>query len=494
MSELKVTSIEANNISANLIVAGQTTVNSSGLYLNSTSGVINSSAIVVSNASGNVILQGTTNLASITINGTEYTSLVNETVNTQIFTANGTWTKPSWATTNNELVVVHLWGGGGGGSSSNSAGGGGGAFVFGYYKMSQLGNTANVVVGAGGSASGSGNGEPSSFANGNNTLLIAYGGGSGGGSSSGCGGGWLGTGNTTVGGAPLGGNTTAGSADSTFGGGGGADTRNSIYGGGGGSGSGAAGNSVFGGGGGSKSSAVGTSIYGGFGGNTTQLPTIPGGGGGTQQSGARGEVRVYTYRSLEPEPILIGSTDQQVTTGSSITVTLPAGIKDGDLITVFHICSDPRTIVGNAAFTTAVSGGAQVPCAVYWKIASSEPASYDFATSGSTRHSAVCTVWRNASFGGAGSIVETSATSSLAVTGVTLPSSGNKILLVGAGGFAATYNDVTNFTTLYKSATRTAYYTGYRTISSSGASETVTVTNGGPTDWMSGVQYYITKP
>jgi len=34
-----------------------------------------------------------------------------ETVNTQIFTANGTWTKPSWATDGKELVIVHMWGG-----------------------------------------------------------------------------------------------------------------------------------------------------------------------------------------------------------------------------------------------------------------------------------------------------------------------------------------------------------------------------------------------
>jgi hypothetical protein len=58
-----------------------------------------------------------------------------ETVNTQIFTANGTWTKPSWATDGKELVIVHMWGGGGGGSTNATAGyaGAGGAFVYGYF-------------------------------------------------------------------------------------------------------------------------------------------------------------------------------------------------------------------------------------------------------------------------------------------------------------------------------------------------------------------------
>lgn len=293
MSELQVTTLQANNLSAPSVTAGQTTVNSSGLYLNSTSGVINTSAIVVANASGNVVLQGTLNIPYIfignnnafpnpsdayawaglatanqnclvsrdttielspyggipikiqptgadpfpgtynsnswnlastssgdvwkisgyirtsgtvnltdgtfllvlpanssgnygtagsaagpavnlqgntwtyfetitTISGNANTSylqirldgeqsgsyttwydgikiqkankeLMAETVNTQIFTANGTWTKPGWANTGNELVVVHMWGGGGGGSSAgqpNPSGAGGGAFVF----------------------------------------------------------------------------------------------------------------------------------------------------------------------------------------------------------------------------------------------------------------------------------------------------------------------------------------------------------------------------
>lgn len=183
MSELQVTTLEANNLAAPSILAGPTTVNSSGLYLNSTSGVINSSAIFVANASGNVVLQGTMNLASITINGTTYTSLVNEAVNTQIFTANGTWTKPGWANTGNELVVVHLWGGGGGGSNNTASGrgGGGGAFVFGYFKSSQCNSICNVVVGVGGAGgtTGAAGGNSIFFANTTNALY-AYGGGSGG--------------------------------------------------------------------------------------------------------------------------------------------------------------------------------------------------------------------------------------------------------------------------------------------------------------------------
>ena len=236
------------------------------------------------------------------------TSIPNETVNTQIFTANGIWVKPSWATTNNELVIVHMWGGGGGGfgNSTYSAGAGGGAFVFGYYKASQLGSTANVVVGLGGTNLPTVGGS-SSFADNSGKLLVAFGGGGGRTAvGAGGGGGTLSAGTTATtqyggaGGAPLGGvggnnNFTGGT--STFGGGGGGWSGNtggaSIFGGGGGTYQTAAGNSIFGGGGGSAISAVGTSVFGGRGGNTTIAPTAPGGGGGQNSAGARGEVRVW---------------------------------------------------------------------------------------------------------------------------------------------------------------------------------------------------------
>lgn len=248
-----------------------------------------------------------------------------ETVNTQIFTANGTWTKPSWATDGRELVIVHMWGGGGGSAggvgSSGGSGGGGGAFAFGYFITSNLSSTEAVVVGGGGAgqaaASGvtiqGGAGGNSSFAN-----LVAFGGGGGTYNSTlspaysaGGGGGWLRVGSNTAGGGPLGG--TSASTDSTFGGGVGAvgfspavDGGNSIYGGGGGAASALTpstfsrtpGNSIFGGGGGGTVTLAGSSIYGGSGGNRAD-GNIPGGGGGTGPNGyagARGEVRVYTLR------------------------------------------------------------------------------------------------------------------------------------------------------------------------------------------------------
>lgn len=238
-----------------------------------------------------------------------------ETVNTQIFTANGTWTKPSWATTNNELVVVHMWGGGGGGASYS--GGGGGAFVFGYFKSSLVNSTASVIVGGGGPSGSTTatNGGNSSFNANGTTILTAYGGGGANSLTSGGGGGWFSVGTIGVGGNPLGGAVPSGV--STFGGGGGATANNipggdSVYGGGGGGKANSSigalsngGNTVFGGGGGAGRQSQangGFSIYGGKGGDLNSGPDAPGGGGagtGTGgQDGARGEVRVYTYRVI----------------------------------------------------------------------------------------------------------------------------------------------------------------------------------------------------
>lgn len=84
-------------------------------------------------------------------------------LNRQVFTANGTWTKPtppSGAAAYTEVVVELIGGGGGGGSGRKGAaaserygggGGGGGSYSRTVYPLAALGATEAVVVGAGGS-------------------------------------------------------------------------------------------------------------------------------------------------------------------------------------------------------------------------------------------------------------------------------------------------------------------------------------------------------
>lgn len=302
------TSIVVGNSVSNLTITGNTTQLTLGSNL-----LINTTAISVGSATVNSVLKSTgltTN--SITINGTNYTAFATVSSNVisyNVFTANATWSKPA-GTGSNDLVTIMAWGGGGGGNgSSTGQGGGGGACVIVNLLASQCNTQCNVVVGLGGTPGVNG-GNSIFYANSTTPITItAYGGATGNASTSGGGGGWFGVGTIGVGGSPLGGasgaTTTPGGA-STFGGGGGTSGNYggiSVYGGGGGAqgGSSIGGNTIYGGagGGGGATSNGGISIFGGNGANTTVAATTPGGGGSgftPNQTGARGEVRVWVTK------------------------------------------------------------------------------------------------------------------------------------------------------------------------------------------------------
>ena len=110
----------------------------------------------------------------------------------QIFTANGTWTKPSYVS----LAYVEVTGGGAGGGGgrgvavsnirSGSGGGGGGNRLTSLFQISDLAGTVSVTVGAtaNGGAGGISAANPGASTAGNNssfgTLLYGYGGGTAG--------------------------------------------------------------------------------------------------------------------------------------------------------------------------------------------------------------------------------------------------------------------------------------------------------------------------
>ncbi len=209
------------------------------------------------------------------------------------FTASGTWNKPS-GLDDDTMVVIEAWGGGGGGGSG-PGGGGGGGYARREMRVADLPSSVAVTIGAGGSVSSRG---------GNTTfgsLLTAYNGGAGSntnGSSGGGGGGELGQGSNAS-------TSTSGVAGGQIGGGRGAGSSStnrdadalSIWGGGGGGylNTVAPGAAVYGGGGGAgyTGSSGGLSLRGGNGGASGAAGTAPGGGGGWNAAGARGEVRVW---------------------------------------------------------------------------------------------------------------------------------------------------------------------------------------------------------
>ena len=70
------------------------------------------------------------------------------------------WSKPSGA---GSLVRIQMWGGGGGGARCSNTvgggGGGGGAYLEQWFSIDELGNSANIVIGAGGAGSTTDNAE-----------------------------------------------------------------------------------------------------------------------------------------------------------------------------------------------------------------------------------------------------------------------------------------------------------------------------------------------
>jgi hypothetical protein len=249
-------------------------------------------------------------------------------VNTQIITANGTWTNPisntSLGLTGDETVLIMMWAGGGGATRTTNPyymGGGGGACFIGTGKLSDFSTpSCAVTVGPGGASSNS----PGTAGTGGNTVFVINSSSTftvcgGGGARTAGTSGWAGTGGGLYsngvdnsaggGGDPLGGTNSGGQSPtfgaSTFGGGGGPGAANvaagnSVFGGGGGgrtfTGVMQGGGSIYGGAGGGGATTVPTSNFGGNGANNTQAATTPGGGGTTQFNGARGEVRVWVIR------------------------------------------------------------------------------------------------------------------------------------------------------------------------------------------------------
>ena len=149
----------SNTITASSVNIGGFAVTNTIAIGNAT---INTSQIAVGSSYVNTT---SVSIPQLTIGGVSWTGgalgSVGGIVNTQIFTANGTWTNPiansSLGLSGNEQVFIMMWGGGGGSNSTaSSRGGGGGACVIGAFNLSSASNTCAVTVGPGGAAATAG--------------------------------------------------------------------------------------------------------------------------------------------------------------------------------------------------------------------------------------------------------------------------------------------------------------------------------------------------
>lgn len=346
----------ATSISAQGIITSQ----NSALNLTGVSSIYNNTI-----SPGNMIIPSAINA------GINFSGINGGIINTQIFTANGTWSKPVTAT-GKEQVLIMMWGGGGG----NTSGGGGACFIetIPLYTMT---NTCSVVVGGAGDL---GYGNSSTFVCNSTTTFFAGGGGNQGGG----GGGWVSGGNTTNGGTPMGGDraNTGTRVDSVYGGGVPGNTTagyliggSSIFGGGGSaaSSSGGRGNSVFGGAGGGVSTtlASGYSVIGG------DASLIPGGGAtgatsgsNTAQFGARGEVRVWVLGNRAPA-VTIQYVNSNTSTSSN-SVVIPPQANVGDIAIFSDRMQNTASgalgdvAVTPAGFTKILSGNSGTTTSYAW--------------------------------------------------------------------------------------------------------------------------------
>lgn len=152
---------------------------------------------------------------------------------------------------------------------------------------------------------------------------------------------------------------------------------------------------------------------------------------------------LMTSASAKPRPTLVATTSTTSTgnNATSITLTVPAGVQNGDLL-IAVVCVGGNNPVDDwiqTSFTWPIENATTMPCVgVAYRTANSEPASYDFTVTSGQRLGGGMLAYRGAAWDVAGAI-----TFSQTPTGITV-SEANSVLL---GFWAAAAGSPTTFST-----------------------------------------------
>jgi hypothetical protein len=131
-----------------------------------------------------------------------------------------------------------------------------------------------------------------------------------------------------------------------------------------------------------------------------------------------------------PKPEFIASATTQRTSSGNLTINVPSGTADGDLMVAFMAADGDTTWTGATGWTEVADGGNSPSLRVAYKVASSEPASYTFTSAQSRVTAGSILTYRGASYDAIGSFALNA--SPLVVTGPTAAADFSVLLVAAA--------------------------------------------------------------
>lgn len=190
----------------------------------------------------------------------------------------------------------------------------------------------------------------------------------------------------------------------------------------------------------------------------------------------------------------ISSSINRVSTSSSITVTAPSNIQNGDLLVCFFYAATASATTLPTGFTSVYTESSTNPrINVGYKIASSESGNYTFTPASNANLAAAILVYRNASYNVVGTISRPGSTT-VSAPSVTSTAPGILIAAFTSSGTTATVSSAPSgmtqraITTGSTTAPSTVVYDQVITVSGATGTRTLTWSVGANT---SGIQFFV---